>query len=239
MIPKIIHYCWFGRGKMPQLALDCIASWKKYLPEYEFMLWNEDSFNIDKYPYARQAYDHRKFAFVTDLVRMYALYNYGGVYMDTDVEIIKSLDPFLHHKAFSGFECKDRIPTGLIASEKGGIWVKAMLDEYNGRNFILEDGTMDLSTNVKTITNYMLNRGLVLNNEYQDLGDIVLYPSDFFCPCDWETKILKQTKNTVCIHHFAGSWRPKLPRVMKFKQWLCDTMPFVFMVLHKIKHRYA
>ena len=237
MIPKIIHYCWFGRGQMPKLALECIASWKKYLPEYELKLWNEDTFELDMFPYVREAYDNRKFAFVTDVVRMYALYNYGGVYMDTDVEILKPLDKYLCHPAFSGFECRDRIPTGLIASEKHGTWAKAMLDNYEGRHFIMEDGSFDLSTNVSTITNYMLKRGLVLNNEYQDLVDFVLYPSDYFCPCDWETKRLTITNNTVCIHHFAGSWIPKKSNIQMFKEWISKNIPFAFRILKYIYRR--
>ena len=104
MIPKKIHYCWFGRSKMPELALKCIASWKKYLPDYEIKEWNEDNFDLELYPYVREAYNNRKFAFVTDVVRLYALYTEGGIYMDTDVEVLKPLDCFLNHQAFSGFE---------------------------------------------------------------------------------------------------------------------------------------
>lgn len=96
MIPKKIHYCWFGRGPLPELARKCIASWRKYLPEYEIKEWNEDNFDLDAYPYVREAYDSRKFAFVTDVVRLYALYNEGGIYMDTDVEVLKPLDSILH-----------------------------------------------------------------------------------------------------------------------------------------------
>ena len=104
MIPKVIHYCWFGRGQMPELALKCIESWKKFLPDYEIKEWNEDNFDLDSYPYTREAYDKRKYAFVTDVVRLHALYNEGGIYMDTDVEVLKPLYSFLHHTAFSGFE---------------------------------------------------------------------------------------------------------------------------------------
>ena len=103
MIPKKIHYCWFGHGEMPKLAKKCIKSWNKYCPDYEIKEWNEDNFDIDKYPYVREAYDNRKFAFVTDVVRLYAIYTEGGIYMDTDVEVLKPLDPFLKHIAFSGY----------------------------------------------------------------------------------------------------------------------------------------
>ena len=119
MIPKKIHYCWFGRGKMPELAVKCIESWKKYLPEYEIKEWNEDTFDLTLYPYAKEAYDNRKFAFVTDVVRLYALYYEGGIYMDTDVEVLKPLDYLLQFDAVSGFETDSQIPTGLMASQKG------------------------------------------------------------------------------------------------------------------------
>ena len=207
MIPKVIHYCWFGRGKMPEMALKCIESWKKYLPEYKIKEWNEDNFDLDMYPYVREAYDNRKFAFVTDVVRLYALYHEGGVYMDTDVEVLKSLDPFLHHNAFSGFEDEKNIPTGIMGSEKGGRWAKENLDYYNDKHFINEDGTMDVTTNVQTITNIMLPYGLKQNNSYQDFpGLITFYPKDYFCPKSYKDGKIYLTKNTVTIHHFAGSW---------------------------------
>lgn len=207
MIPKVIHYCWFGRGKMPEMALKCIESWKKYLPEYKIKEWNEDNFDLDMYPYVREAYDNRKFAFVTDVVRLYALYNEGGIYMDTDVEVLKSLDPFLHHNAFSGFEDDKNIPTGIMASEKGGRWAKENLDYYNDKHFIKDDGTMDVTTNVQTITNIMLPYGLKQNNSYQDFpGLITFYPKDYFCPKSYKDGKIYTTKNTVTIHHFAGSW---------------------------------
>ena len=114
MIPKVIHYCWFGKGKMPDLALKCLESWKKYCPDYVIKEWNEDNFDLDLYPYAREAYDNRKFAFVTDVVRLYALYHEGGIYMDTDVELVNSIDKFLHHTAFSGFESEKMLIHGLI-----------------------------------------------------------------------------------------------------------------------------
>lgn len=210
MIPKIIHYCWFGRGQMPQLALDCIKSWKKYLPDYEIKEWNEDNFNLDLFPYAREAYDNRKFAFVTDIVRLYALYYEGGVYMDTDVEVVKTLDPFLHHEAFSGFESLVSIPTGIMASEKGGKWAKENLDYYNGRHFVKDDGSLDLTTNVKIITDYMIPKGLRQDNTYQEFtGLITFYPKDYFCPLACGDSKTMFTENTVTIHHFAGSWMPK------------------------------
>lgn len=216
MIPKVIHYCWFGRGKMPELALKCIESWRKNLPEYQIKEWNEDNFDLDLYPYVREAYDHRKFAFVTDVVRLYALYHEGGIYMDTDVEVLSSLDPFLDHHAFSGFEDEHLIPTGIMASEKEGKWAKDNLDYYNGRHFVKEDGTLDLTTNVTIITNYMLPKGLKQNNTYQDFPNLItLYPKDYFCPKSKEDAQIYLTNNTVTIHHFAASWTSPTHRLLR------------------------
>ena len=239
MIPKIIHYCWFGRGKKPQQALDCIASWKKILPEYEIKEWNEDNFDLDRYPYAREAYDNRKFAFVTDVVRLYALYNEGGIYMDTDVEVLKPLDPFLHHIAFSGFENDTSIPTGIMASEKDSVWAKENLDCYKGRHFVKPDGSFDMTTNVETITNHLLKYGLKRNNSYQDFPDLVtMYPKDYFCPKSYKDGRIYLTENTVTIHHFAGSWhnnsQKMAERIGKFSPALVKILVFIKHTIKKL-----
>ena len=208
MIPKIIHYCWFGRGKMPQLANDCIDSWHKYLPDYELKLWNEDSFDINSVPYVLEAYQARKFAFVTDYVRLFALFNYGGVYMDTDVEVLKPLDSLLDLPAFSGYESNkfSSFPTGIMASQKGGICVKEQISYYENIHFVKPDGTFDMTTNTQTISRIMNENGFQLNGKYQVYkNDMHAFPKDYFCP-KTSTGILKLTENTYCIHHFAGSW---------------------------------
>ena len=207
MIPKTIHYCWFGRGKKNELALKCIESWHKVLPDYKIKEWNEDNFDVTLYPYAKEALESRKYAFVTDVVRLYALYTEGGVYLDTDVEVLKTFDPFLHHHMFSGFENNGFVPTGMMAAEKGSKWAKDLLDEYTDRHFVLENGNFDLTTNTKTITDYMIKQGLRLDNTFQDFpGLCTMYPFEFFCPKDHGTGEISCTANTVCIHHFAGSW---------------------------------
>ncbi len=209
-IPKTIHYCWFGRGQKNELMLKCIDSWHKFLPDYEIIEWNEDNFDINSNKYAKEAYENKKYAFVTDYVRLYILYNYGGVYMDTDVEVIKNIDKFLEHKAFSGFENNNYIPTGIMASEKNNKWIKDLLDEYNYLNFIKKDGTMDLTTNVIRITNKTMEKyNLIPNNTFQDLDEVVFYPHEYFCPKDWETGKIFLTNNTYTIHHFNGSWHTK------------------------------
>lgn len=233
MIPKKIHYCWFGRGEMPELAKKCIASWKKYLPEYEIKEWNEDNFDLSLYPYTQQAYENRKFAFVTDVVRLYALYNEGGIYMDTDVEVLKTLDDFLGHIAFSGYEDDNNIPTGIMAAEKGSEWAKDNLGYYNNRNFIV-NGQMDLTTNVTIITNNLLKRGLRRNNTFQDFdGYFTIYPKDFFCPKSYQDGKIYLTENTRTIHHFAGSWHNNST---KLKRKLNTNYPHLMHLLIKCKH---
>ncbi len=209
MIPKKIHYCWFGRGEMPELALKCIASWKKFLPEYEIKEWNEDNFDLDSYPYVREAYDNRKFAFVTDVVRLYVLYHEGGIYMDTDVEVLKPLDVFLKYEAVSGFESETQIQTGLMACREGHPLFKELLDEYDGLHFIKPDGNFDYTTNVVRITNTCMKYGFVQNNQLQTVAGFTLFPKDYFCPKSYVDGKIHLTENTVTIHHFAGSWIPK------------------------------
>lgn len=220
MIPKIIHYCWFGRNPLPPLAIKCIESWKKYCPDYEIKEWNEDNFDLDLFPYAREAYDNRKFAFVTDVVRLYALYHEGGIYMDTDVEVLRPIDRFLTHHAFSGFENERNVPTGIMASEKGGKWAKDNLEYYTDRHFLFSDGKYDLTTNVTIITNYMLPLGLKQNNTYQDFSNLItFYPKDYFCPKSYEDGKIYLTENSYTIHHFAGSWVSEEDKyVMKVKR---------------------
>ncbi len=206
MIPKKIHYCWFGRGEKPELAAKCIESWKKYLPEYEIIEWNEDNFDLDMYPYAREAYDARKFAFVTDVVRLWAMYTYGGIYMDTDVEVLKPLDSLLNFEAVSGFESEAQIQTGLMACREGFPLFKELLNEYDDLHFGQSDGTMDMTTNVVRITSTCLKHGFVPNGKLQTVEGFTLLPADYLCPKSWETGKITLTPNTLCIHHFSGSW---------------------------------
>lgn len=205
-IPKIIHYCWFGKGKKPDLALKCIESWKKNLSDYKIKEWNEDNFDLNLYPYVREAYNAKKFAFVTDVVRLYALYNEGGVYMDIDVEVLKPLDSILHYEAVSGFENDKNIPTGLMASVKGQKFIKECLEEYDNLHFKKSDGTFDLTTNVTRITNNALKYGLQQNNKQQTVNGFTLLPWDYLCPKSHRDGKIRLSENSLTIHHFAGSW---------------------------------
>lgn len=216
MIPKKIHYCWFGRGEMPELALKCIESWHRFMPDWEYKLWNEDNFDVNSVPYVKEAYEARKFAFVTDYVRLYALCKEGGVYMDTDVETLKSYDDLLHLTAFTGYEGSKKMPpvTGTMASEANGEWVKEQLAAYEGKHFIREDGSMDLTTNTVLITSIMEANSFVSTGMKQQYKDITIFPCDYFCPRQTTGEILL-SENTYCDHHFMGTWSGK-----KQKNWL-------------------
>lgn len=233
-IPKIIHYCWFGRNPKPKLANQCIKSWKKYCPSYEIVEWNEDNFDVSTAPlYVRQAYEAKKWAFVTDYVRLYAMTKYGGIYMDTDVELLKTLDEFLACEAFSGFEDDVHIPTGIMACEKGFPLFETFLHYYDSICFANADGTYNDVTNVIIMTEICLEHGLVQNGEYQIVDGFSLYPRDFFCPLECESGRLRKTKNTVCIHWFNGSWLPKelMQRRIKNKREI-QRKDFVHNLLH-------
>lgn len=222
MIPKVIHYCWFGRGQLPNLTLKCIESWKKNLPDYEIKEWNEDNFDISIIPYTKEAYEAKKYAFVSDYARFWILYHYGGLYFDTDVEVIKPMDDIIACGAFMGCEneiSRDTIALaiapGLGLGVKSGIGLyKELLDLYASLHFQLADGKLDFKTVVEYTTDLLAIKGLKNVNAIQCVEDVYIYPKEYFCPIDYETKRCVITKNTRTIHHFSESW--KTP-VMRFK----------------------
>ena len=218
MIPKKIHYCWFGGNPLPKLAKKCIKSWKKYCPDYEIIRWDESNFDISSAPlYVQQAYNAKKWAFVTDYVRLYAMVTQGGIYMDTDVEIVKPLDSFLHHQAFSGFESEKDIPTGIMACQKNFPLFLEFLEYYNNIVFLKDDGEYNLITNVIIMTDITEKHGLIRNGCFQVVSGFALYPKDYYCPIDLGTFDLKKTENTVAIHWFGGSWLPDEMKLEKKK----------------------
>lgn len=196
---------------MPQLALDCIESWHKYMPDWEYKLWNEDNFDVNCNQYVKEAYEARKFAFVTDYVRLHALKTEGGVYMDTDVEVLKAYDDTLMSlPAFTGYEGSKKMPpvTGTMASEANGKWVTEQLAYYDTARFIKEDGTMDLTSNTLTISRIMKENGFIPDGKHQVYKGLHVFPVEYFCPRQTTGEILI-TDNTYCDHHFIGSWTNK------------------------------
>lgn len=217
MIPKIIHYVWMGGAALPPLEEKCVASWKEYMPDWEYMRWDETNFDIASAPlYVQQAYEARKFAFVSDYVRLWALEQYGGVYLDTDVEVIQSYEPLLNDTAFIGFEeSKAHLPgTCVMGCEPHCQWVKDMLALYNGIEFINQDGTLDMTTNVMRMGEIMLkkmiNEGVGEKDywkkvQYISEWGLRIYTHDYFSPIT-STRVMRKSKNTYSIHRFAGSW---------------------------------
>lgn len=214
-IPKVIHYCWFGRNPLSPIAKKCIESWKKYCPDYNIIEWNEENFDVNIIKYTQEAYDAKKYAFVSDYARFFILYTYGGIYMDVDVELIKPLDIFLDNKMFAGFEDDKNIAPGLIfASTQGQSLIKEIMDSYNSRCFLNDGGSFNYNTVVEFVTEILRSHGLLANGKSQTVEGMKLYPRDFFCPMNFNTGKINITTNTYSIHHFDGSWQSN---TQKFK----------------------
>lgn len=218
-IPKIIHYCWFGRSEKSEVIMKCIDSWKKYLPDYEIIEWNEETFDINCNKYVKEAYESKKYAFVSDYVRIYALYNMGGIYLDTDTEVFKSLDDFLNEDSFWGFEEKNYIATSTIGTKKGNKLIKKFLDFYEDKSFNETRKNIETSTNVQIVTNIFKDLGFKMNGQKQTIKDIgTIYPQEYFSPYDYINFIDKSNDKTYTKHHFHKSWIPislKLKNMLK------------------------
>lgn len=217
MIPKIIHYCWFGGKPLPKSAVKCIESWKTYLPDYEIKRWDETNFDVNMIPYTREAYSTGKFAFVSDFARFWIIYNYGGIYFDTDVEVIRPLTDILDKGAFLGVEYKGKdkitVNPGLgFGAPAGLLALKELMDQYASRHFINDKGEICLKNIVEITTEYLEKNDLQNSSCVQYCSGFTIYPVDFFCPIAFETREMLITANTRTIHHFAESWIPKSTR---------------------------
>lgn len=208
MIPKKIHYCWFGGNPLPDSAIKCINSWKKYFPEYEIIQWDENNFDITFNKYAFEAYNNKKYAFFTDVARLYIIYTYGGIYFDVDVEVIKKYNDLIECEAFFGIESERLVNTGLgFGAEKGNKLVKELLDDYNNISFIQKDNTLDLTTCPIRNSEIFKKHGFVLNNKVEVKDNVVVYSKDFFNPFERGTGKLNINENTHSIHWFNTSWQ--------------------------------
>lgn len=230
MIPKIIHYCWFGHNNMPELAIKCIESWKRFLPDYEIKEWNESNFDINMIPYTKEAYKLKKYAFVSDYARFWILYHYGGLYFDTDVEVIRPIDDIILQGAFMGCENAIQKETTTLAvahdlgcnpglglgCNPGLLFYKEMLDLYAKTPFLMNNGTLNLKTIVEYTTEQLSLHGLKNTNEIQHVTDIYIYPKEYFCPIDYRTNKCEITSNTRTIHHYVGSWQTPLSKIYHF-----------------------
>ena len=252
-IPRKIHAVWFGRNSYSQMVKRCMESWQKMMPDYEIKVWNEDNFDISQNTYVKEAYEAKKRAYVSDYVRLYALYEEGGVYIDTDIEIIKSLNKLLEGEhVVTGYSSNSWIPTAIMASEKGNIWVKELLRYYDGRHFILPDGSFDLKANNIIITEMSARIwGFKRGDRWIKFGQVRLYPREYFQPyakrvIDWKKENILELaayhkyykidkENTYCIHYDTVSWRDdNTAFISHVKHLLRRILPqFIYEALHR------
>lgn len=211
MIPKIIHYCWFGGNPLPQSALKCIDSWRRYFPDYEIKEWNESNFDVNIIPYTKDAYEAKKYAFVSDYARFWILEREGGVYFDTDVEVIKDMTPIIEAGPYMGCELQDgTVNPGLgLAAEPHMLVYQQILDNYTKMNFFNSDGTRNNYSMIPMITEMFREQGLHEATSIQDIMGLMVYPTDYFNPLDSLTGRLKKTANTYSIHWYTASWADK------------------------------
>lgn len=214
MIPRIIHYCWFGGNPLPKSAQRCIASWRKFMPDCEIREWNEQNFDVNTHPYTRAAYAAGKYAFVSDFARYKILEEWGGIYFDTDVEAVTPISDLLQLGAFMGLEDAQppTVSSGLVmAVEAHHPIIQEMLDFYDAQ--AKEDATAMLDTGivVSGMTEIFVHHGFVRENRYQEVAGISLYPSEYFDPMDNATGRIKQTPNTRTIHRYDRTWSAQKP----------------------------
>ena len=216
MIPKIIHYCWFGGNPLPELAQKCIESWKKYCPDYEIKRWDETNFDVNCCDYVREAYEAKMWAFVSDYARFKILYENGGVYFDTDVELIKPIDDIIENGSFMGLEKSSEVSvaTGLgLAADAGSSLFEEILDSYHHSHFE-KDENGSYETVVIRVTNIILKHGDIQPNEISDVAGMKIYPTEYFCPLDFYTGKMKITNNTRSIHHYTAGWYNKTQKMI-------------------------
>ncbi len=211
MIPKKIHYCWFGRGKKPKDVIKCIDSWKKYCPDYEIIEWNEDNFDISAHPYTKKAYELKKWAFVSDYARLSIVYNEGGIYLDTDVEMVRNFDGLLENEAYMGFEDEKYVNTGCgFGAVKGHAFISENMKVYDSETVVDENGNF-AAISCPVYTTKLLNDAGLVNDDgkIQTISSVTVYPRDYLCPYNYITGEMKMTQNTYSVHLYSMSWLGK------------------------------
>jgi mannosyltransferase OCH1-like enzyme len=220
-IPKIIHYAWLGGGVIPENDKKCIESWRKFCPDYEIKRWDESNYDTAKNVYMKEAYQSRKWGFVSDFLRLDVVYNYGGIYFDTDVELVRNIDELLHNEAYAGFEIAAKntvyvnfgLGFGAVAAHPT---IKKIMDTYTDLHFIKSDGSLNLVTCPIYQTRVLQQLGLSIENKIQNMNGFVIYPTEYFCPLNCCTGEINITDNTYSIHHYSASWMSEADRERRF-----------------------
>lgn len=211
MIPKIIHYCWLSGDRYPGNIEKCIESWKRVLPDYEYKLWSKDTFDITCNLWVNQAFEKKKYAFAADYIRFWSLYNYGGIYLDSDIEVVRSYNNLLNNECFMGFEYLNIPEAATIGAEPGQEWIKDCMNFYNDKAFCNEDGSLNIDPVpylVRLIINRDFNTDIRDNGKIQEIGNIKLFPYQYFSPKNFYTGKIESNSNTYSIHRFASAWGP-------------------------------
>lgn len=226
MIQKVIHYCWFGDKELPEREKYCLKTWKKVLPDYQIKLWNESNSDLSECEYVKQAYEKKYYAFVSDYIRIKMLYQYGGIYLDTDVEVLNKFDHLLNEKAFLGFENRTTIGTAVMACEKGADFAKTMVDYYQSHTFIEKHGSLNLTTNVILLNSILESKGLERVNKPQIVDGIKILERSILFPKKISDENVLLNKETLTIHHMSGSWlTERQKRRGTNKVWLTVVRP--------------
>lgn len=220
MIPKKIHYCWLGGNPLPESAKKCIRSWQKYCPDYEIIEWNETNYDFTKNRYMREALEAKKWGFVPDYARLDIIYEHGGIYLDVDVELVRSYDDFLNYKGFAGFESDRYVALGLgFGAEAGNPMIKKLMDSYETMSFLNEDGSLNMVASPELNTEVFAQEGLALDGSFQQIDGFTFLPVDYLCPKSFNDGIIRKTENTYSIHHFDASWFDQKQQAEKAERW--------------------
>lgn len=222
MIPKKIHYCWFGGNPLTELGERCLESWKKYFPDYEIIEWNESNYDVNKIPYIKDAYDAKKYAFVSDYARFDIMYEHGGIYFDTDVEVIKDMSEIIKRGSFAGIESAGALAAGLgFATRQREPILKEILESYKDEKFLNDDGSLNLKTVVTRVSDIFKQHGFTDEVKIQNVAGFTIYPMEYFCPKAIHTFEVNISDNTYTIHHFDGSWvTGSTGKLIQQKKWV-------------------